>query len=306
MIVVPLAVAMALTGPLAVRRVSQPAHASMRPQWNAIGLVSAMVVVGAGTVGALATVAWPVAARIGFVASLGRWSSGQVGRYAPVPIGVSAVAALLGVAVLTRMAAVISRELRGVWAAERGPAGEQLIVIDDPVPFAHSVYGWGWRPDRLVVSSGLLQSLDDHEREAVLAHERAHLRNHHAVFRLVAALAVAANPLQRRCRRELDFQLERWADERAAHVTSRSVTARAVGRTALAQARMMRSMTSGSALALDGSSVPARVGALLDPPPDRGWRDLGCYLLVILVSGALLLVGVAYAESFVDILQRAR
>jgi hypothetical protein len=27
---------------------------------------------------------------------------------------------------------------------------------------------------------------------------------------------------------------------------------------------------------------------------------------VILVSGALLLVGVAYAESFVDILQRAR
>ncbi|MEU0836662.1 M48 family metalloprotease [Streptomyces sp. NPDC005969] len=47
-----------------------------------------------------------------------------------------------------------------------------LAVVDDPVPTAFAVLDM---PGRVVVSSGMLRLLDGPERQALLAHERAHL-----------------------------------------------------------------------------------------------------------------------------------
>ena len=58
-------------------------------------------------------------------------------------------------------------------------------------------------------------------------------------------------------------------------------------------------------MGLDGSSVPARVEALLVPPPDHRWRHGTAYGSVTAASVVLLLVGLAHAESIVNLLQRA-
>src|SRR5581483_9371752 len=62
--------------------------------------------------------------------------------------------------------------------------------------------------------SGMLALLDDAERAAVLAHERSHLRHHHALFELVVRVAVALNPLVISLEHDVRFALERWARRR--------------------------------------------------------------------------------------------
>lgn len=53
-----------------------------------------------------------------------------------------------------------------------------VVVLDHDTPFAFCV---GGRRHRVVVTRGLVASLDDTELEAVLAHEAAHLRQRHHV-----------------------------------------------------------------------------------------------------------------------------
>ncbi len=305
MIVVILAALVVLAGPLAIRTMAPRTRSSSRPDWTAVSLVAAMLTVGLGTLGALAMLVWPLAARLGFVASYGHWSSGLVERFAPVPTAVSVIAACATILLLGRAVRVIAGEVRIVRASPAGPSGETLVVIEDPVPYAHAIHGWRVRPDRLVVSRGLLDLLDESERAAVLAHERSHLRSHHALLALGAAVAVALNPLLAEGRSEVDFSLERWADESAARATDRSTVAQAVGRTALAQMKSIRSSTPRARLAFDGSSVPPRVHALLTPPPDKHWRHAACYAAVIAVAAAVLLVGLVQSEEIIDVLQRA-
>jgi hypothetical protein len=304
MIVSVLATLIAVAGPLAICALAARTRASIRPDWTAVALAGAMATLGLGTLGALATLAWPLAARLGFVASYGAWSAGMVEHLAPVPMPVSLAAFVGGVAMVARAVRVVSREVRVVRRSPPGSEVEELTVVEDPTPFAHAVYGWRVRPDRLVVSRGLLDTLDEQERAAVLAHERSHLRNHHAVLSLSAEMAIALNPLLARCRAGLDFSLERWADEVAAAATDRSTVAHAVGRTALAQMQTLRGSAPRPRMGLDGSSVPARVDALLFPPPDHRWRHGAAYGSLMATSAVLVLVGLAHAESIVDVLQR--
>jgi hypothetical protein len=99
---------------------------------------------------------------------------------------------------------------------------------------------------------------DPQLRRAVLEHERAHLRHHHATLRLLCDLAAAVNPLLHPIARRVDFVLERWADEDAAGITSRSAVAEALAIVSLV------SLAGRGSLALDGSSVPVRISELLD------------------------------------------
>ncbi|MCZ0993311.1 hypothetical protein O1L44_09595 [Streptomyces noursei] len=81
----------------------------------------------------------------------------------------------------------------------------------------------------------MLRALPPAEREALFAHERAHLAGRHHLFLLAAELAAVCHPLLRELRSPLAYALERWADESAAaRVGDRQVTARAIGRAALA------------------------------------------------------------------------
>lgn len=81
----------------------------------------------------------------------------------------------------------------------------------------------------------MLRSLDEDERRALFAHERAHLSCRHHCSLLVVSLAGCVNPLL--LRSAVAFATERWADEGAARVVGdRRLTARAVGRAALVTA----------------------------------------------------------------------
>ncbi|MEU3571337.1 M56 family metallopeptidase, partial [Kitasatospora sp. NPDC036755] len=124
------------------------------------------------------------------------------------------------------------------------PADHPLTVLDDECADAFALPGRLGRPGRpgepgrIVVTSGMLRALSGPERSALLAHERAHLAARHHLFLALAEHAAHVHPALRPLRTPLGYHLERWADEvAAARVGDRAVTARAVGRAALAASR---------------------------------------------------------------------
>lgn len=178
------------------------------------------------------------------------------------PVGVVCAATLVVCAALLVTSA--SRRTRLLLAARREgrllPPGGELAVVDDPQPGAYALPG---TPGRIVVTSGMLRTLNARERSALLAHERTHLRHRHHLFLLVLHLAAAVDPLLRPVATAGAFALERWADEdAAAALADRPLVARAVARAALAAAHRPQ-----PGLAVTGGPVPQRVRALLAPPP---------------------------------------
>jgi len=145
-----------------------------------------------------------------------------------------------------------------------GTVAGDLTVLDDSAPDAYALPGRPGRPGRIVVTAGMLRALDPAEREALLAHERAHLAGRHHVFLGALALACACHPALWLLRAPLSYALERWADESAAWaVGDRRLAARAIGRAALAGRSAGRPL---AALSATAGPVPRRVAALLHPP----------------------------------------
>ena len=274
----------ALVAPALTRRLS--------PRLAVWTLMITAMFVATASLASLGLLAWLLVAELPPVAGLGRWQAGAVASASPVPpeVAAAALAVLAWTAwrVARRVAAVMG-EARLVLSLERrlpsrhGPA--RLVVVDDPVPSAHALAGLPRCGGHIVVSTGILRALGDTDlRHAVLAHERAHLRHHHATIRVVVDLARAVNPLLRRVSREVGFLLERWADEEAAAATSRATAAEALATVSLASAPARRR------LAFHTLGVPARVAALLDHPmvsPRRAaavWIALGASLAVSAVA----------------------
>jgi len=269
------------------------------PRAAAWSVTTAMVVLAASTVGALALLAWPLAARIPPIAGLGGWHPGAIDRRVPVPLAVS-LAATVGLSVLAGVMLDQVRRIRdGVLEVSRMHAelapisGAVVTVVQDRRPSAHALPGTLVHRGRIVVSTGLLDALDHEERAAVLAHEHAHLAHAHRLFVIVAALAAALNPLVWRCRDDVGFALERWADEDAAGRTSRRVTARALARAALTNLApcpngvLAPCPNAMPALELLRLGVALRVAALLEPEDHH--RGTGLAWLVAVVA----LVGIA-------------
>ncbi|WP_327327537.1 M48 family metalloprotease [Streptomyces sp. NBC_01210] len=69
---------------------------------------------------------------------------------------------------------------------------------------------------KVVVTSGMLRALSAAEREALFAHERAHLTGRHHVFLTMVEMAGLCHPGLRALREPLSYALERSADETAA------------------------------------------------------------------------------------------
>lgn len=200
--------------------------------------------------------------RLPLAALVGDWSPATVRAGDSVSkIEAAAAGALLVAAVLAGVR-MLWRRMRALAAAAFEaaclPGPGQLVVVDDTVPDAYALPGL---PGRVVVSTGMLDALNDADRKAMLAHERAHLACHHYAF---VAAAVA-------------YTVERWADERAATTCGdRRQVARAVGKAALATTHHPARRRVPEAVlgllerrrsALYGAGpVPRRVAALLAEP----------------------------------------
>jgi Zn-dependent protease with chaperone function len=238
--------------------------------------LSAMVLAAAGTL-SLALLALTGVLRVPQLAMFGQWSLGLAERKDPVELSVAAISGLLLAFAAVAAARMLWDRCRSLAHAAMDAAclaaTGDLVIVDDPVPEAFALPGL---PGRVVISTGMLDALDTSEREILLAHERAHLADHHYLFVAFAQLGAAANPLLRPLAAAVAYTVERWADERAAAVTGdRRRVARTVGKAALAahHNRTRSRITSaalgmfghGSALS-DAGPVPRRVAALLAPP----------------------------------------
>lgn len=188
-----------------------------------------------------------------------------------VPHTVSVVALVLLVIGGLRVVAACVRHwplYRKASQASRADEPELIVVpIDEPVAFAWSAGG-----GRIVVSRGMLRRLNAAERRVLFAHERSHLRNHHHRFQLVADLCAGANPLLNRLRSDVEFTLERWADEDAAfEVNDRRLAARALARAATVSTDRHHRGHAGR-LGFERYGVARRVAALLVDPRPRSVR----------------------------------
>ena len=202
------------------------------------------------------------------------WSDPEVRESVPHDeiVGKAAIPVLL--AVLMGCGRTLLRHCRvrrRAHAALAGLRDTSVAVLPDDEPYAYALPG-GPR-DRIVVTTALLACLDSRERQALFAHERAHLAARHHRHLLIVQLAARANPFLLPLRTAVSYVTERWADEEAARsVGSRRAVARAIGKAALVS-RGTPAPTL-AALAAPGP-LPRRVAALLAPPPPaRTWPPL--------------------------------
>ncbi|MEU7703989.1 M56 family metallopeptidase [Streptomyces nodosus] len=162
--------------------------------------------------------------------------------------------------------------------ADRRVTAGDLCVIDSPHPDAYALPG---RPHRIVVTTGMLRTLGPDEREALFAHERAHNAGGHHYFLALAELAAHCHPGLSPVAGTIRLAVERVADEAAAEaVGDRRLTARAIGRAALASRTAPEERPSFAPAATTGP-VPQRVAALLQAPrPSHRAARLTAALLI--------------------------
>ncbi len=148
--------------------------------WQAVGLAGGLALVGAGVVYGLAPLGSDLPTALSVAA--GRPSAVLDGG------GAHLAALLAGVGLAVHLLTVLGRTTARTLAARRRhrdlldvlatpwPAVPGAHVLDHPVPVAYCLPG---RRSRLVLSAGAVHALDPAQVAAVLAHERAHLRERH-------------------------------------------------------------------------------------------------------------------------------
>ncbi|MEU8693932.1 M56 family metallopeptidase [Streptomyces sp. NPDC048665] len=267
---------LSLVAPLGAR----PLAERCEPRLATWLLTASALVLGAASTISLGLLAVTGLIRVPRLAALGHWSAATARHDDPAALPVALLAGLLlGVAVLmaARMLWRRTRSLASAaWDAACMPAREGLVVLPDDAPDAFALPGL---PGRVVVSTGMLRTLDETEHGILLAHERAHLTAHHYAFVALAQFGAAANPVLRPLATAVTYTIERWADESAAaQAGDRRRVARTVGKAALAALRTPApAHAAGTALGILGrrgplasaGPVPRRVAALLAPPLGR-------------------------------------
>jgi Zn-dependent protease with chaperone function len=172
-----------------------------------------------------------------------------------------------------------------------------LIMLPDEAPRAFAVPG---DPGHVVVTTGMRGLLTDPQFEALLAHENAHLTEHHHRLARLAELSVAAHPALWWVGKHVDYLIERAADERAAaSLGSRKTLAHAIGVAALAGAGSP--FAAALHAAVPGGVVPKRVAHLLRPQPKAAPRAF------LLLPVALALSSVVWTgEAALDLVELIR
>ena len=305
---VALVIFLTLIFPLLAQLLARQVAARVDPRWATWLLSGAAVALAASSGAALTLVALDALIRIPLVAQLGRWSPAVIDRGDPTSTVLAIIAGvLLGIALtaVVRFTVRRGRALAEAFRHARGlPGRAQIVVTRDSAADAYTVPG---RPGRIVVSAGMLDTLDDAGRAALLAHERAHLAGRHYAFTSVARLAAAANPLLRPIADAVEFTVERWADEHAARaVGDRRLVAETIARAAVAAKRSRPRRSPAAALGavferLGGGRlapkhskrsdtrpagpIPRRVAALLAPAPGRRWSLQAAVAVIAIIAG---------------------
>ena len=197
------------------------------------------------------------------------WCAQAIGLHGSVPawLGVPTVA-------LIAVGAVRTWRLLNEHRSLRLHHAHHVHVADSRSPYAVTLPG---RAGQIVISTAMIDLLDDHEQRIVLAHEQAHARYRHDRYLLTAELAAAALPPLRALAKRVSYSIERWADEAAAAVCGdRELVAITLGKVAL-QANVP------TVAGFAGLGVASRMGALLEPPiphPNRRrvvalWGSIG-------------------------------
>ncbi|GII64744.1 hypothetical protein Skr01_48290 [Sphaerisporangium krabiense] len=210
--------------------------------WQAIGLGAGLGAVGLGLVAAVA----PLAAAFPHgMHTLGRQIVQGQGLQG---LGPGHIAGLVWSAALIAWLVTHTAWVCGATLAEQRRLRLLLDVVADPshthdfsvipspTPIAYCIPG---RRSRVVVSSGTFAVLDDQHIEALLGHERTHLKGRHDLLLLpfiALARAFPWLPAARTARQVVPLLLEMLADDRARRVHGDAVLAQALYRMATAGA----------------------------------------------------------------------
>jgi Zn-dependent protease with chaperone function len=239
--------------------------------WQSIGLATGLTAV----VGGVALGIAPLADT--FPGAVQTWSRAVAGGDPTGGLGLSVSTALLLLALilLARLLGMLLLSVRNTIRSRRrhrevvdllgSPwSGDQAArVIDHPGVAAYCLPGAG---NRVVLTAGTVELLDEGELAAVLAHERAHLaERHHLVLLPFTAWSAALPwiPGVRAARSSVAQLIEFVADDRACGGCDRDVLAAALAR--VGTASHFRTTPAG-AMAAGDSAVLTRVRRLLDPP----------------------------------------
>lgn len=240
---------------VAIVALATTAHRRLPPRLATRFVTVALVLVVAAALPTMLLVAAAFLAHVPVVGIGFEWCAQAFGVHGAISpwAGIPAVAVVAAGSVRAARVVRHHRRLRRV-----GVHG--VHVAPSATPYAVTLPG----PEvSIVVSTALLDLLDDTERDIVLAHERAHARHRHDRYLLLAELAAAMLPPLRALSRRITFSVERWADEVAARSCGdRELVAVTLGKVAL---HTSTPLVSGFA----GLGVAARMEALLAPPVRR-------------------------------------
>jgi Zn-dependent protease with chaperone function len=232
--------------------------------WQAVGLTAGLLALEVAVTVALSPAGdhhldAVRALAAGTAPALPAWSGVAFG------LGVLVLLRLLSVLLASTAATLRSRHRNRVLVdlvATRNPLLARARVVEHAVPLAYCLPGL--RP-RVVLSSGVLALLSDHEVRAVLAHEAAHVDQRHdlVVLPFVALRATfPVLPAVRTAQAEVGLLVEMLADDRAARHHPPEVLARALYKVGAAQVP-----AGGLGAVGDSGSVLLRAQRLLHPLP---------------------------------------
>ncbi|MCX6466418.1 MAG: M56 family metallopeptidase [Pseudonocardiales bacterium] len=229
--------------------------------WQAVGLSGGLALLGAGVVYGLAPLGDSLPA------ALAAAGPDELARLGPLHLAALVAALLLALRLVGVLAAITVRTLR---ARRRHrdlldvlgtpwPAAPGARVLDHPVPVAYCLPGLR---SRLVLSAGVLDVLDPAGVRAVLAHERAHLRERHDLVVLPFVAWGATAPFVRGmvcAQLAVAALIEMRADDVAA---CRCRPGELVG-----ALRTMGGAAPAAALSSFTTALDSRLTRISDPPP---------------------------------------
>lgn len=238
---------------LGVAGVATSAHRRLPPQLAARFVMVALVLVVVAALPTALVVAVAFLAHAPVVGVGFQWCAQALGLHNSIP-------AWIGFPVLMLLAVGAVRTVRLVreHRALRFEGDLPIQITPSHKPYAVTLPG---PAGQIVISSAMIDLLDEDERRIVVAHEEAHARYRHDRYLLVAELAAAVLPPLRALARRVNYSIERWADEAAAAVCGdRQLVAVTLGKVAL------QIHPPPTVAGFAGLGVASRMSALLAPP----------------------------------------
>jgi Zn-dependent protease with chaperone function len=274
---------------LGVAAIATSAHRRLPPRLAARFITITLGLVVAAALPTALIVAVAFLAHVPVVGIGFQWCTHAIGLH-------GAISPWIGVPALALVAIGVVRTVRLVrqHRALRLDHAHPIHIAQSHKPYAVTLPG---RAGQIVISTAMLDMLDDAERRIVVAHEEAHARYRHDRYLLAAELATAVLPPLRALARRVNFSIERWADEEAvAACGDRRLVAVTLGKVAL---QSHPPIVAGFA----GLGVAARMEALLAPPISKPHRShLVLLWSSLVVTAAFSLYQIHHLEKLITAL----